>query len=196
MAFTPADGSTTPRYTPGARFPVQTAASAAPNPAYSGTFIPEIWSSKLVEKYYDATVLAAIANTDYEGEIQSYGDTVNIRQRPDITIKDYLPDLVLDVERPSAPILTLDIDQAHYFNCIEDDIYRTQSDINMMNLWAEDASEQMKIKTDTNVLAALPTMAAAAAMTTAITMRIAGHPFLSLVSPALHRHRRCRPRHR
>jgi hypothetical protein len=48
-------------------------------PNYSGNFIPEIWSGKLIENFYDATVLAAISNTDYEGEIKSMGDTVNIR---------------------------------------------------------------------------------------------------------------------
>lgn len=40
------------------------AAGSVVTPAYSGTFIPQIWSSKLVAKYYDATVLAAISNTD------------------------------------------------------------------------------------------------------------------------------------
>jgi len=53
----------------------------APTPAYSGAastsiFIPEIWSGKLIEKFYAATVLAAIANTDYEGEIRNQGDKV------------------------------------------------------------------------------------------------------------------------
>ena len=48
-------------------------------PDYTGNFIPEIWSGKLIENFYDATVLAAISNTDYEGEIRSMGDTVNIR---------------------------------------------------------------------------------------------------------------------
>ncbi len=37
---------------------------ASANPAYSEIFIPSIWSGKLIEKFYDATVLAAIANTD------------------------------------------------------------------------------------------------------------------------------------
>ena len=40
------------------------------SPAYTGIFIPTLWSSKLVEKFYAATVLAAISNTDYEGEIR------------------------------------------------------------------------------------------------------------------------------
>jgi hypothetical protein len=30
-------------------------------------FIPEVWSTKLVEKFYDATVLTHISNTNYEG---------------------------------------------------------------------------------------------------------------------------------
>lgn len=33
----------------------------------SGQFISEIWSGKLVEKFYDATVFGEIASTDYEG---------------------------------------------------------------------------------------------------------------------------------
>ncbi len=37
------------------------------SPEYSGTFIPEIWSGKLITKYYDATIAASITNTDYEG---------------------------------------------------------------------------------------------------------------------------------
>ena len=35
------------------------------DPGYGQVFIPTIWSGKLIEKFYDATVLAAISNTDY-----------------------------------------------------------------------------------------------------------------------------------
>ncbi len=31
---------------------------------YTGNFIPEVWSAKLIQNFYDATVLAAISNTD------------------------------------------------------------------------------------------------------------------------------------
>ena len=41
--------------------------AASGTPQYSGTFIPEVWSTKLLVKFYAATVLAAICNTDYEG---------------------------------------------------------------------------------------------------------------------------------
>ena len=121
-------------------------------PNYSGNFIPEVWSGKLIENFYDATVLAAISNTDYEGEIRTMGDTVNIRTQPNITIREYVKGQNLVVENPDAPKLQLVIDKGEYFSCVEDDIDRVQSDIKLMDMWSKDASEQMKIKIDTRVL--------------------------------------------
>ena len=34
------------------------------HPKYSGNFIPEIWSSKMLVNFYEASVLTAISNTD------------------------------------------------------------------------------------------------------------------------------------
>lgn len=125
---------------------------SAPATAYSGTFIPEVWSGKLVEKFYKATVLGAIANTDYEGEIKNYGDKVQIRSRPTITIRDYSSMTDLTVDRPSEPKQTLNIDKGKYFNLALDDVMEVQSDIDQLSIWAEDASEQMKITIDGDVL--------------------------------------------
>ena len=122
------------------------------NPNYSGNFIPEIWSGKLIENFYDATVLAAISNTNYEGEIRQYGDTVNIRTTPEITIRDYVKGQALTVENPDKPKVQLVIDKGEYFACVEDDVNKVQSDINLMDTWSKDASERMKIKIDQRVL--------------------------------------------
>jgi hypothetical protein len=126
--------------------------TSAGRPNYSGNFIPEIWSGKLIENFYDATVLAAISNTDYEGEIKSMGDTVNIRTSPEITIREYVKGQTLQVENPDKPKLQLLIDKGEYFACIEDDVDKVQSDVGMMDLWSKDASEKMKIQIDKRVL--------------------------------------------
>lgn len=55
MAFPIATGATTP--------PVYPAGSSG-NTLQSTGFVPEIWSGKLVEKFYASTVLSAISNTD------------------------------------------------------------------------------------------------------------------------------------
>lgn len=130
-------------------------AGTGASPAYHGVFIPEIWSGKLIEKFYNATVLAAIANTDYEGEIKNFGDKVNIRTKPTITIRDYQVDQVLVVDRPSSSNVTLTIDNAKYFNEVLDDIMEVQSDLNLMSMWSDDATEQLKITIDTAVLATI-----------------------------------------
>ena len=121
-------------------------------PNYSGNFIPELWSSKLIVNFYDATVLAAISNTDYEGEIRQFGDTVNIRTTPEITIRDYVKGQTLQVENPDKPKIQLLIDKGEYFACVEDDVDKVQSDIALMDTWSKDASERMKIKIDQRVL--------------------------------------------
>ena len=142
MAFGLATGVTTPVVYP----------SGTTMPTMTGVFIPEIWSGKLIEKFYAATVLAAISNTDYEGEIKAHGDKVNIRTKPTVTIRDYLAGGDLTVERPVGTVVVLNIDQGKYFNTMLDDVMKIQSDVNNMSLWSDDAAQQMKITIDTAVL--------------------------------------------
>jgi hypothetical protein len=130
-------------------------------PNYSGNFIPEIWSGKLIENFYDATVLGAVTNTDYEGEIKSMGDTVNIRTTPEISIRPYTKGQILTVENPDKPKIQLLIDKGEYFACVEDDVDQIQSDIRLMDEWSKDASERMKIQIDQRVLPYMATTAAA-----------------------------------
>jgi hypothetical protein len=67
-------------------------------------------------------------------------------------IKKYAADGLLEPDRPAGGEVILNIDQGRYWNTILDDVMRTQSDINLLSIWAEDAAEQMKITIDTDVL--------------------------------------------
>jgi hypothetical protein len=127
------------------------------HPQYAGNFIPELWSGKLIEHFYDATVLAAISNTDYEGEIKKYGDTVNIRTTPTINIFDYVKGMTLPVQRPDSDPIELLIDKGKGFNCVEDDVDKVQTDIKLMDVWSKDQSERMKIEIDQDVLTGMLT---------------------------------------
>lgn len=146
MTFPIAGGGTTP--------PLYPAGSTA-NAFQANGFIPEIWSGKLVEKFYASTVLAAISNTDYEGEIKNMGDRVRIRTKPTITIREYRADGNLQVERPEGDDLSLLINKGRYFNTILDDVMEVQSDLNALSMWSDDAAQQMKIVIDTDVLTGL-----------------------------------------
>lgn len=159
------------------------AAGSVVSPAYSGTFIPEIWSSKLIEKFYLTTVLAAISNTDYEGEIKGQGDLVKIRTVPTLTINDYTAGQTLTNQRPTSSVVELLIDKGKYWSAIADDVMVVQSDIEMMNKWATDASEQMKIAVDRDVLGTIiPSFSAynrgatAGKLSTNINLGVTGTP--------------------
>lgn len=129
------------------------AVSAAPGfPQQSGILIPEIWSGKLLAKFYAATVLGSICNTDYDGDIKAQGDKVWIRTTPDIQINKYMKGQSLAVQRPTPTKISMTIDQANYWNFVVDDIDKFQSDVNFFEDWTGDASEQMKIAIDTEIL--------------------------------------------
>jgi len=59
------------------------------------------------------------------------------------------------LQRPAGSSVELTIDQGKYFATILDDVIEKQSDINNLSIWADDASEQMKITVDTDVLSFL-----------------------------------------
>ena len=128
-------------------------ATAAGEPSYSGTYIPEVWSSKMLIKFYEGTVLSQVSNTDYEGEIKDHGDKVKIRQNVDIAIFDYEKGMNLPVQRPTSTNVELDIDKGKAFNFEVKDLDKKQSDLAFLNKWAEDASNQMKIEIERDVFA-------------------------------------------
>lgn len=156
----PAGGHPFNPATAGAGSPAGNIPNAGPE-QYSSTgtakYIPALWSGKLIEKFYDATVLAAIANTDYAGEIKNQGDTVHIRTKATLTVKDYQSYQDLELETPSSQAVELQIDKGKYFAAIVDDVMETQADLNLLSMWADDASEQMKIAIDSDVLGNLST---------------------------------------
>jgi hypothetical protein len=118
----------------------------------SSQYIPAIYSALLVKKFYPQTIFGMISNSDYEGDIKSQGDTVYIRTRPTIETFKYKKGMVLPVQNPESPYVTLKIDQGEGFSFAIDKVDEFQSDIKLMNVWAEDASAQMKQVIDRNVL--------------------------------------------
>lgn len=124
-------------------------------------FIPQVWSGKLVEKFYAATVFGEIANTDYEGEITNVGDSVVIRTVPDVTISDYEIGGGLTYENPGSTAEMLDIDRAKSFSFAVNDIDKYQSDIAELNSWSDETGNKLKIACDTEVLGSIYADAAA-----------------------------------
>jgi hypothetical protein len=117
-------------------------------------YVPVIFSGKLLTKFYASSTLAAISNTEYEGEIKKYGDTVKIRETPDITIRDYQKGQILSNEQPESTSVELLIDKGKYWSFVTDDVDDAQTDIkDYVGRWTTDASKQMVITVETEVFA-------------------------------------------
>lgn len=131
-------------------FPVQ--GDFVTNPEYSGSFIPTLWSGKLLAKFYQNTMLSEISNTDYEGELKNKGDTIRIRMAPSITINDYAgAGSTLSSEVPTPIFLDMQVNKAKYFSVQTNDVLAQQADMDLMNIFTEDAAKQMKIAIENDV---------------------------------------------
>ena len=56
----------------------------------SGNWLPVIYSQKVQKFFRTASVVEDITNTDYAGEIENFGDTVNIIKEPTISVNSYV----------------------------------------------------------------------------------------------------------
>ena len=130
-------------------FPVN--ATFNTNPSYSGSFIPTLWSGKLLAKFYQNTILSEISNTDYEGELKNQGDTIRIRLAPSITIRDYTVGGSLTAEVPTPIFQDMQVNKGKYFNVQVSDVLAYQSDMDLMNMFTEDAAKQLKIAIENEV---------------------------------------------
>ncbi|MDL2253835.1 P22 coat protein - protein 5 domain protein [Ruminococcaceae bacterium OttesenSCG-928-I18] len=91
------------------------------------TFIPQLWSARLLQHLDNALVAKNFFNQEYSGEIQDYGDTVKINQIGTPTIKTYVANADMDSpEELNTAAQELVIDQSKYFNFQVDDVDAAQ----------------------------------------------------------------------
>lgn len=122
------------------------------NPPYSGNFIPTVWSAKLNAKFYAASVYGDIANTNWQGDISGMGDKIVINQAPTITVSNYTAGTNLSYAVPAPDTIEMVIDKGKYFAFQINDVLDYQSKPNLMDMFATDAAEQMRIAIDSNVV--------------------------------------------
>ena len=121
----------------------------------SGNFTAQIFSQKVLKFFRRASVAEDITNTDYTGEIENFGDTVNIIKEPTITVSQYTRGSVVNTQNLADDQITLTVDQANAFAFKIDDIEERQSHINFEALATSSGAFSLKRKYDANVLQAI-----------------------------------------
>ena len=116
-------------------------------------WVPEIYSKKVQIALRKASTVEAICNTDYMGEIKSYGDTVNIVQEPQIATAAYTRGLATPATALTDAELVLTINKANYFSFQVDSLEKRFGHINFPEIASNNAGYQLKDVMDAEVLA-------------------------------------------
>ena len=118
----------------------------------SGNWVPAVYSQKVQKFFRRASVVEDITNTDYAGEIENFGDTVNIVKEPSITVSDYARGQTVNTQTLADDKLQLTVDQGSYFAFKVDDIEERQSHVNWEALATSSGAYSLKRNYDYNVL--------------------------------------------
>lgn len=118
----------------------------------SGNFSPVIYSKKVQKAFRKASVVDAVTNTDYSGEIANFGDSVKIIKEPDITITNYERGTALSTQDLTDADFTMVVDQANYFQFAIDDIEEAHSHVSFSDLASDRAGYKLRDSFDAEVL--------------------------------------------
>ena len=118
-------------------------------------FLPKVYSKQVLNFFRKASVAEAITNTDYAGEIASFGDTVRIIKEPTITIDQYERGQAITATKLTDQEVTLIIDIANAFKFIVDDIETNMSHVNFRDVATSSAAYALRDAFDSGVIASM-----------------------------------------
>jgi hypothetical protein len=121
----------------------------------SSNFLPAIYSKKVLNFFRKSSVIEAVTNTDYTGEISSFGDSVKIIKEPTISVSEYTRGSDVAETKLTDDETTLVVDTANAFKFIVDDIESKMSHVNFKEVAASSAAYALKDAFDAGVLETL-----------------------------------------
>lgn len=90
--------------------------AASGYPQYSGSLIPPMFSSKLVEQFYCSSVYADITTTEYSGELNKCGDQITFFRTPRVRVRRGSKDGTIKHDTIDTCPITMVIDQMLEFS--------------------------------------------------------------------------------
>lgn len=135
--------------------------STAANMPLKG-YIPQIYSPKLRDKFWDNTILRKICNTDFTGQFKGRGDTIRIRCMPTFTTTKMTGTgtgvsgaagagrTSITYAEPQAEEKVYTINRGRYYAFHVDNVQQAFSDIpNWAEKWTDDGAKQLAVDEET-----------------------------------------------
>jgi len=142
---------------------------------FDANFSPIMYSKQAQIALRRASVISAITNNSYFGEIANQGDVVRIQKEPDVTVNSLERKTAISIEDLDDTDFQLTIDKANYFAFKMDDIEDQFSHVDFVSLAADRAAYKMADAIDVDVLAYMTGTAASGQYSTAVS-GTAQHP--------------------
>lgn len=90
--------------------------SASGYPQYSGSLIPPMFSSKLVEQFYCSSTYADITTTEYSGELNKCGDQITFFRSPRVRVRRGQKDSTIKHDTIDTCPITMVVDKELEFS--------------------------------------------------------------------------------
>ena len=127
-------------------------ALASGKSGFDGNFSPIMYSKQAQIALRKASVISAITNNSYFGEIANQGDVVRIQKEPDVTVNALERKTAITVQDLDDSDFQLTIDKANYFAFKMDDIEDQFSHVDFVSMAADRAAYKMADSIDVDVL--------------------------------------------
>ena len=150
-------------------------ALASGKSGFDGNFSPIMYSKQAQIALRKASVISAITNNSYFGEIANQGDVVRIQKEPDVTVNALERKTAITVQDLDDSDFQLTIDKANYFAFKMDDIEDQFSHVDFVSMAADRAAYKMADSIDVDVLLYMTGTASSGQYSTAVS-GTAQHP--------------------
>ena len=127
-------------------------ALASSKSGFDGNFSPIMYSKQAQIALRKASVISAITNNSYFGEIANQGDVVRIQKEPDVTVNALERKTAITVQDLDDSDFQLTIDKANYFAFKMDDIEDQFSHVDFVSMAADRAAYKMADSIDVDIL--------------------------------------------
>ena len=142
---------------------------------FDGNFSPIMYSKQAQIALRKSSVISAITNNSYFGDIANQGDVVRIQKEPDVTVNALQRHTAISVEKLDDSDFQLTIDKANYFAFKMDDIEEQFSHVDFVSLAADRAAYKMADAIDVDVLSYMSGYDTSGALITSVS-GTAQHP--------------------
>jgi len=119
---------------------------------FDANFSPIMYSKQAQIALRKSSVISAVTNNSYFGDIANQGDVVRIQKEPDVTVNALQRHTGISIEKLDDTDFQLTIDKANYFAFKMDDIEEQFSHIDFVSLAADRAAYKMADAIDVDVL--------------------------------------------